>query len=162
MHVQNPNCHSFDYIHDFDKSTESSAHMIGQIHTLARHHGTDVNFLSQKWGIGIEKARTALKHTTQRNIRSALLPLTWRYRADLLSQRLRRLNTKFYTDTLFTKVSTSLRGNTCAQIFTDGEGAIFAYPMWNKAEAREQLIKLCQQVGIPNELHRDGALEMRG
>jgi len=34
--------------------------------------------------------------------------------------------------------------------------------MRNKAEAGEQLIKLCQQVGIPNELHRDGALEMRG
>ena len=89
--------------------------------------------------------------------------LHWNIQRNLtFDQRLRRLNTKFYTDTLFTKVSTSLRGNTCAQIFTDGEGAIFAYPMWNKAEAREQLIKLCQQVGIPNELHRDGALEMRG
>ena len=87
MRVQNPNCHCFDYIHDFDKITESPTHTIGQIHTLARHHGTDVNLLSQKWGIGIEKARNTLKHTTRLNIRSALLPLTRRYRTDLLSQR---------------------------------------------------------------------------
>jgi len=103
-----------------------------------------------------------LKNTTQLNIRSALLPLTRRYRTDLLSQRLRRLNTRFYTDTTFSKTGTSLRGNTCAQIFTDGNGAVFAYPMRSKGEAGTQLLNLIQQVGVPNELHRDGAPEMGG
>jgi len=80
MRVQNPNCHSFDYIHDFDKITESPTHTIEQIHTLARHQGADVNLLSQKWGIDLEKARNTLKRTTQQKIRSGLLPLTRRYR----------------------------------------------------------------------------------
>jgi len=63
---------------------------------------------------------------------------------------------------MFSKIGTSLRGNTCAQIFTDGNGAVFAYPMRSKAEAGTQLFNLIQQVGIPNEIHRDGAPEMGG
>jgi len=63
---------------------------------------------------------------------------------------------------MFSKIGTSLRGNTCAQIFTDGNGAVFAYPMRSKAEAGIQLFNLIQQVGIPNEMHRNGAPEMSG
>jgi len=63
---------------------------------------------------------------------------------------------------MFAKVGTSLRGNTCAQIFTDENGAVFAYPMGSKSEAGNQLLNLIQQVGIPNELHRNGAPEMGG
>jgi len=120
------------------------------------------SLLSIKWGIGREKAKTTIKNTTQYNVRSALLPLTRRYRTDLVSQRLRRLNTRFYTDTMFAKVGTSLRGNTCAQVFTDGNRAVFVYPMKSKSEAGNQLLDLIQQVGVPNELHRDGAPEMGG
>jgi len=102
-------------LHEFDLLQESPTHVMSQIRTSERHHGVDAGLLSLKWGIGLEKARNTLKNTTQMNIRSALLPLTRRYRTDLLSQRLRRLNTRFYTDTMFSKVGTSLRGNTCAQ-----------------------------------------------
>ena len=145
--------------YDFDYLQKSD---IAQIRTSKRHHGVDANLLSLKWGIGLEKARNTIKYTTQMNVRSALLPLTRRYRTDLLSQRLKRLNTRFYTDTMFSKIGTSLRGNTCTQIFTDGNGAVFAYPMRSKAQAGDKLLSLIQQVGIPNELHRDGAPEMGG
>lgn len=67
-------------------------------------------------GNRLDKPRNTLKSTTLLNVRSALLPLIRRYRTDLLSQRLRRFNTRFYTDTMFSKVGTSLRGNTCANI----------------------------------------------
>ena len=63
---------------------------------------------------------------------------------------------------MFSKIGSSLRGNTCAQIFTDGNEAVLAYPMRGKAEAGTQLLNLIQQVGIPNEIHRDGAPEMGG
>jgi len=63
---------------------------------------------------------------------------------------------------MFSKIGTSLRGNTCAQIFTDGNGAVFVYPMKSKSEAGQQLINLIQQVVIPYEIHRDGAPEMGG
>ena len=144
--------------YDFDCLRRS----ISQIRTSKRHHGVDANLLSLKWGIGLEKAKNTLNHTTQLNIRSALLPLTRRYRTDLLSQRHRRFSTRFYTDTMFSKIGPSLRGNTCTQIFTDGNGAVFAYPMKSKSQAGDKLVSLIQQVGIPNELHRDGAPEMAG
>jgi len=63
---------------------------------------------------------------------------------------------------MFSKIGTSMRGNTWPQIFTDGNGAVFVYPMRSKAEAGTQLLNLKQQVGIPNEIHRDGAPEMGG
>ena len=142
--------------HDyFDRLQGSPMQIIAQIRTSERYHGVDANLLSLKWGIGLDKARNTIKHTTQLNIRSATLPLTKRYRRDLLSQRLRRLNPRFYTDTMFSKIGTSLRGNVCAQIFTDGNGAVFAYSMESKSKAGNQLMKLIQQVGIPNESRRD-------
>lgn len=119
---------------DFDRLQESPDHIMSQIRTSKLHHGVDADLLSLKWGIGLERARNTLEYTTQMNVRSALLPLTRRYRTDLLSQRVRRLNTRFYTDTMFSKVGTSLRGNTCAQVFTDGNGAVFSYPMRSKAQ----------------------------
>jgi len=63
---------------------------------------------------------------------------------------------------MFSKIGTSLRGNTCAQIFTDDNGAVFVYPMRSKSETGTQLLNLIKQVGIPNEMHRDGAPEMSG
>jgi len=145
-----------------DRLQESSTETIAQIRTSKRHHGVDADLLSLKWGIGLEKARNTLKYTTQMNVRSALLPLTRRYRTDLLSQRLKRLSARFYTDTMFSKVGTLLRGNKCAQIFTDGNGAVFAYPMQSTAQAGAQLLTFIQQVGVPNEIHRGGAPEMSG
>ena len=81
---------------------------------------------------------------------------------DLLSQRLKRLSSRFYTDTAYSKIGDSIRGNTCIQIFTDGDGSIFAYPLKSKADCSNALQELCSQVGVPRELHRDNAPEMNG
>jgi len=100
--------------HDFDRLQGSPMQIIAQILTSERPHGVDASLLSLKWGIGLEKAKNTVQNTTQLNIRSAILPLTRRYRTVLSSQRLRRLNARLYTDTVFSKIGTSLRGNTCA------------------------------------------------
>ena len=50
--------------------------------------------------IGLKQATLTLKHTTQRLVRSALLPLGRRYRADRMFQQ-RRLHGDWYTDTVF-------------------------------------------------------------
>ena len=60
-----------------------------------QHHGISAYLLEIKWGIGLDKANWTLQSTTQDNAISALKPLTWRYRTDLLSHRLRRLNCRF-------------------------------------------------------------------
>ena len=88
-------------------------------HTDKRHHGISADLLAIKWGVGIYKSKRTLQLKTQDNVRSALKPLTRRYRTDFLLQRIRRLNI-FYADTLFEK-DKSIAGNTCAHIFTDGE-----------------------------------------
>ena len=56
--------------------------------TNERQHGVQPDLLARKWGIGLDKAKATLKSTTQDSIRSAILPLTRRYRTDLMSQRL--------------------------------------------------------------------------
>ena len=66
-----------------------------------QHHSISTDILSQLWGIELDKETFTIQSTTQENVRSALKPLTWWYRTDILSQRLRRLNCIFYTDTIF-------------------------------------------------------------
>ena len=129
--------------------------------TKDRHHGISAELISRKWGIGIEKACQTLKCTTQLSIRSAILPLTRRYRTDLMSQQLRRLSTTWYTDTLFAKEK-SLTGNSCAQLYADGQGFINIYPMESKDKAGETLKSIVRDVGIPNTIISDNAPEQTG
>jgi ribosomal protein L31E len=126
-----------------------------------RHHAPGVDSLALKWGISKDSAKATLQATTQLSVRSAILPLTRRYRTDLLSQRLRRLNSRFFTDTLFAK-SKSIIGNSCAQIFTNAQGFLTIIPIASKSEAGATLDEFVQDVGIPNELVFDGASEQSG
>ena len=71
--------------------------------TQERHHKLTPEYLSQKWNIGLNTEKKTMKVTTQLGVRLALGPLTRRYCIDIMQQNLRRLNTTFYTDTLFTK-----------------------------------------------------------
>jgi len=108
-------CDVYECLHEFDFG--SPTQIMAQIRTSERHHGVDASLISLKWGIGLEKAKATLRNTTQLNIRSALLPLTRRYRTDLLSQRLRRLNTRFYTDTLSKDRHLAERKHLCSNIY---------------------------------------------
>ena len=89
-------------------------------YTYKQHNGISAYILARKWGIGLYKEKRTLQSTTHDNVISDLKPLTQRYRTDFLSQSIRRLNCRFYTDTLFAKEE-SIVGNICAQIFTYGE-----------------------------------------
>ena len=87
-------------------------------YTNKQHHGISTDILTRKWGVGLDKENRTLQSTTQDNVISALKPPMQRYRIYFLSQRLRRLNCRFYADTLFSK-DKSIVWNTCAQIFTN-------------------------------------------
>lgn len=78
-----------------------------------------------------------------------------RYRVDHLHLHRKRLNTTFYTDTLFSKV-TSLRGNKCAQVFTDGR-FIAIYPLTSSRHAGDALREFTSDVGVPDTLVADMA-----
>jgi len=125
-----------------------------------RHHAVSAELLSRKWGIGLDTAKRMLEVTTQRGIQSAVHPLSRRYRTDILQTRLRRLNTTFYTDMMFSTVK-SLKGNSCTQVFTNGR-FIKVVPMSSKAQAGEALDTFQQDVGITDRLIFDGAQEHLG
>jgi hypothetical protein len=129
--------------------------------TTERHHSITPESLSRKWHIGLNRARKTLKVTTQAGIRSALHPLTRRYRTDLMQSKYRRLNCTFYTDTMFATTK-SLEQNTCCQVWTDGHGYVFADPLRSKKETHLSLDRLVETVGIPNKIFSDGAPEEVG
>jgi hypothetical protein len=51
----------------------------------------------------------------------------------------------------------SIRGNKCAQVFTNGIGYDFFYPLKKEADTADALNNVIQLVGIPMELVSDGA-----
>jgi len=74
-----------------------------------RHMSVTPEDLSERWSIGLGQAREALKRTTQRIVRSAVMPLARRYRADRIYEK-RRLRGEWFTDTFDGRV-TSKDGN---------------------------------------------------
>ena len=109
---------------------------ISATYSNTRHHGTDPALLARKWGIGLNRAKYTLNCRTQQNVRYEILPLTRRYRTNLLYQILKRLSTILYTDIDFSEYK-SVLGNDCVQIFTDGDGFLVAPPM--QSDAHEDL-----------------------
>lgn len=129
--------------------------------TSERHHKVSVDNLARKWMIGRKRAKATIQATTQEAIRSALHPLTRRYRTDLMQMKHRRLNCTFYTDFLFAKRK-SISQNTGAQLWTDGEGYVFVDPQRSKKLSHISLDNLANTVGIPNMIFSDGANEETG
>lgn len=141
-------------------SASSKPKMIGALAAQHRHTKVSAEALSRMWNVGLETAQRTLRATTQDGVRTALHPITRRYRVDHIHLHRNRLNSTFYTDTLFSKV-TSLRGNKCAQVFTDGR-FIAIYPLTTKAHAGDALREFASDVGIPNTLVADMAGEQTG
>jgi hypothetical protein len=55
----------------------------------------------------------------------------------------------------------SIQGNTCAQVFTNGSFTT-VHPLDSKAKVAQALTEFANDVGIPNSLLSDGALEIVG
>ena len=106
--------------------------------------------VSRLWNVGLETAQRTLQATTQQGIRSAVNLILRRYRVDHLHFHRNRLHATFHTDTLFSKII-SLRGNKCAQVFTNGAFTA-VYPIVSKSHAGDSLWELINDVGIPDRL----------
>jgi hypothetical protein len=139
---------------------ETGHRKLAAVDTRARHQALTVEEVSQKFGIGLETARQTLKATTQYEIRHAVHPLSRRYRTDIMQTKRQRLNDRFYMDTIFSGIK-SLRGNTCAQIFTNGK-YVHLEPVMKKSQAGEALGSMIDEVGIPEKIVFDGAKEQTG
>ena len=103
-------------------------------------------------------AKKTIKVTTQLGVRSALGPLTRRYRTYIIQQYLRCLNTIFYIETLFAKCK-SIIGSNMAQVYTDNQGFVHVNPRTSKSLAGLTLDNLINNIGIPNTIIYDGEPE---
>jgi hypothetical protein len=127
----------------------------------SRHTEVTSTDLSNRWLIGLSTAAQTLKATTQRFARSAILPLSRRYRADRMHLT-KRLQGVFATDTLVGTNHPTLDGNKYAQVFSNSQHFIVIYPMASKAMAGQALREFIREYGVPEELHFDGSLEQNG
>jgi len=73
--------------------------------------------LCERWGISLKAATTTLRKTTQRFLRSVILPLSRRYRTDMMFER-KTLRGQWSTDTMDGRCK-SLDGNRYAQVFAN-------------------------------------------
>ena len=143
-----------------DPEEEKRRVNVRMLGSKTRHSKVSPEDLSRKWAIGLDTARKTLKATTQYGVRKGVHPLTRRYRVDHLDLHRRRLNTRFYTDTLFSR-NKSGRSNTCAQVYTDGMFTLVC-PMGAKSEVGDTLQLFFDEVGVMENLTHDGAPEMTG
>ena len=79
----------------------------------------------------------------------------------MMQQHLRRLNTTFYTDTLFAKCKFVI-GNNVAQVYTYGQGFVPVDLCTSKSLAGLTLDNLNENIGIPNTIIYDGSPEQVG
>jgi hypothetical protein len=111
--------------------------------------------LARRWGIGLDTAHPTLTSMMQQGIRRILHPVECRYKTRQAHLRFPTLNTRFYTDTMFATTK-SLRGNKCAQLFTNGMGYDVFYLLKKESDAVDALNEFICTVGVPKELVSDG------
>ena len=96
-----------------------------------RHSKVTAELVAERFGISPVRAQRTLRVKTQRGIRSAILLIRRRYRADRMFA-VKRFHGKFATDTAYSKKVKLLRGNIGAQWFTHKCGFKASYPMQRK------------------------------
>ena len=125
-----------------------------------RHTDVSPEDISERWFISLKQASNTLKNTTQRLLRSALLPLSRCYRTDGMFH-MKRLTEDWSTDTLDGRTK-SLDGNRYAQVFASKNYFSKIYPMDSKAKAGDALKIFCKEFGVPDTLFSDGSKEQTG
>jgi hypothetical protein len=118
--------------------------------------------LARRWGIGLKTAERTLRVTTQRGIRTFLRPFDRRLSTSVPQLSYSVLKRTMYSDTMFSKVK-SLRQNSCAQVYTDGQGYSLLYPLKSKSLAWMTIKSLISDMNaIPDAIITDGAMEETG
>jgi hypothetical protein len=128
--------------------------------TGKRYTDVSAQELSERWFIGLAQAHETIKVTTQNYTRSAILPLSRRYRADRVFEK-PLLRGDFYTDTMDGRCK-SVSGNRYAQIMANKDFFAVAYPMATKFGAGDSLRQFINEYGRPEKLTFDGSQEQCG
>ena len=116
--------------------------------------------MARKWNVGIQTAKDTLDVTMQHSVRTAVQSMTRLLRVHHLHLHRPLLRGTWFADTLVSKFK-SIRGNKCANIFTQGKFAK-VMPMTARSESGHSLVNCTDDVGIPEHLVTDGAGEFTG
>ena len=103
------------------------------------------------------QAALTLKATTQRLKRSALMPLSRRYRADRMFG-VKRLNCMMATDTLDAQVK-SIHGQQYCQVFGNKDFFVEAHPIEKRSDCHEALDRFVRDYRASDVMQYDGAPE---
>jgi hypothetical protein len=125
-----------------------------------RHSSTTPEDLSERWGLSLAQATLTLKATTQKLVRSAVMPLARRYRADRMFD-VRRVHGMMSTDTMDARCK-SIHAEKYLQVFGNKEFFVEAYPIKRKADCHEGLETFVREYGAMEQLIYDGAPEQIG
>ena len=127
-----------------------------------RHKKASAELLAERFAIGLQRARNTLRVTFQRAIRSAILPISRRYRADRQFNT-KQLQGKFATDTLWFSVK-SIRGYKASQIFSHKCGYKKLYHLYkaDNENVGNALKAFISDIGAPEHLTYDGAAVQKG
>ena len=136
---------------------QSDVPLLKTFQSSNRHSDVSPEELSERWGISVATAAKTLKKTTQKFLRSAILPLARRYRTDRVFTR-KTLAGDWSTDTMDGRCK-SLEGNRYAQVFANKAYFSHIYPMDSKSKAGDALRLFCQEFGVPEKLTFDGSKE---
>ena len=122
-----------------------------------RHQAATEKSLCEKFGIGLKQAKATLRVTTQKGIRSAIMPLSRRYKTDRFYDT-KRLVGKFATDTVYYPRRT-IHQNIGTQLYTHKCGFRACYHM-DKVDGNKvgnTLADFVHEFGAPQHLTFDGA-----
>ena len=125
-----------------------------------RHTNTTAEDLSKRWSISIAQVALTLKATTQRLKRSALMPLSRRYRTDRMFGG-KRLNCMMATNTLDSRVK-SIHGQQYCQVFGNKDFFVEAYPIEKRSDCHEALDRFVRDYRASDVMQYYGAPEQVG
>ena len=145
---------------DHDNTNEMTARR--SYTSKGRHNKITSTQLAENWCIGFRRAEATIEATTQNLTRSAILPISRRYRADR-NYNIKRLNSKFSTDTIYGELK-SLLQNVAAQVYTTKFGFASVYPItgFDGTTIGNTLKDFISDYGVPEHLTFDGALVQTG
>ena len=97
-----------------------------------RHSSTTLEDLIERWGLSLAQATLTLKATTQKLVRSAVMPLARRYRSDHMFD-VRQVHSMMSTDTMDARCN-SIHAEKYLQVFGNKELFVEACPINRKAD----------------------------
>ena len=126
--------------------------------SAGRSTGVTPEHLSKIWRIPFDDAVRTLETTTQLIQQDPDSSLSRSAGTNDRAVRYRKINSTFYTDTMFaTKKAVSLRGNTCCQFFASDKDYVAVSCMKKESEYLYALKEFSKEVGAPDVLICDGS-----